>query len=189
MRIAIIGSTRGTNFVSLMAAIAEKTLRASIEVVISNKANALILTRAEALNVPHFVIQQEDDITQLLEKYQVDLVILSGYMKILTEDFVKRWKNKVINVHPSLLPAYAGMMDLAVHRAVLQNQESETGCTVHYITEEVDNGEIILQKKIAVHADDTPELLKQRVQALEATALIESIHKIAQLIPPFEKRG
>ena len=85
-------------------------------------------------------------------------------------------EEQIINVHPSLLPAFAGMMDLDVHRAVLQQKEKQTGCTVHYVTEEVDGGPILLQKTCSVLSDDTPERLKVRVQALEANALMEVIN-------------
>ena len=94
-----------------------------------------------------------------------------GYMRILSAEFVTEWNNKVINVHPSLLPAFAGKMDLEVHQAVLD----ETGCTIHYVTPEVDEGPVLLQKKCAVLKNDTAESLKNRVQLLEGAALVEAI--------------
>jgi phosphoribosylglycinamide formyltransferase-1 len=115
----------------------------------------------------------------LLER-DVELVVLIGYMRILSPEFVTAWENKIINVHPSLLPDFAGGMGNAVHQAVLDAGKAETGCTVHYVTEEVDAGPIVVQKRCAVLPDDTVESLKVKVQELEAVALIEAINQIAK---------
>ena len=89
---------------------------------------------------------------------------------------VKKWENKCINVHPSLLPKYAGGMNLDVHNEVIKNKDKESGCTVHIITEEVDKGQIIIQKKCCVNEEDTPETLKFKVQCLEGECLIETLY-------------
>ena len=96
-------------------------------------------------------------------------------MRILSSEFCKEWNNKVLNVHPSLLPKYAGGMDINVHEQVLKNKERETGCTIHLVTRDVDMGPILLQKKCTVSNDDTVESLKDRVQKLEGEAFIEVI--------------
>jgi phosphoribosylglycinamide formyltransferase-1 len=188
MRLAIVGSTRGTDMLALIAAITQKELAASIEVVISNKADAMILERARrhALNAvfvdPKNLSREEFDkkLSQELQVHQVDLIILIGYMRILSNQFVSDWRGKIINVHPSLLPAFAGGMDQNVHQAVIDAREKMSGCTVHFVTEEVDGGPILIQKKCAVSAQDTAATLKDRVQDLEGLALIEAVNMIAE---------
>lgn len=183
IKLGILGSTRGTNLATIVDAIQQKKLDASIEVVISNKSDAKILEYAVSNNLkmqfvdPKNLSRGEYDkqVSTLLKKHHVDLIVLIGYMRILSAEFVRQWSHKIINVHPSLLPAFAGLMDLDVHRAVIESKATETGCTVHYVTEEVDAGPIILQKRCAVQPGDTPEMLKQRVQQLEGAALVEAI--------------
>jgi phosphoribosylglycinamide formyltransferase-1 len=182
-RLGILGSTRGTDMLALIAAIEEKKLSASIEVVISNKDGAIILDRARAHGLTAKFVdakavtraQYDEMLTHELLVHQVELVVLIGYMRILSPEFVKAWRHRIINVHPSLLPAFAGGMDGDVHAAVLAAGVKETGCTVHYVTDEVDAGPILIQKKCAVLASDTPESLKLKVQQLEGEALIEAI--------------
>lgn len=115
--------------------------------------------------------------TAVLREYGVELVLLIGYMRIMSPEFTNTWRWRVINVHPSLLPEFAGGMDTDVHSAVLAAQKSVTGCTIHYLTEVVDGGPIILQKECVVRSDDTPDTLKARVQQLEGDAFIEVIKK------------
>lgn len=187
LRLAVLGSTRGTNLLPIIHAIADKHLSASIEVVMSNKSDALILERANTHQVKTIFVdpkgltreQYDQQVLDALQAYQIDLIVLIGYMRILSPIFFKDWHEKIINVHPSLLPAHAGKMDLDVHRAVIAANERETGCTVHYVTEEVDAGPIVLQKKCQVLETDTPEILKERVQVLEGQALVEAIRIIA----------
>lgn len=190
IKLGILGSTRGTNLLSLIEAIAAYKLSASIEIVISNKASAVILDRAKSYHLPTQFIDPtglsrenfDKEVSAVLHQYEVDLVVLIGYMRILSADFVREWQDKIINVHPSLLPAHAGLMDLTVHQAVLSAKEKETGCTVHYVTEEVDAGPILLQKKCSVLVGDTAESLKERVQSLEGEALVEAIIQQSHLI-------
>jgi len=183
IRLGILGSTRGTNMLAITAAIKKKQLAATIEIVISNKRDAIILERAATQQLPQQFVdatgltreQYDHKVSTLLREAHVDLIVLIGYMRILSADFVRDWENKIINVHPSLLPDFAGMMDLHVHRAAIAAGVKESGCTVHYVTAEVDAGPIVLQKKCPVFADDTPERLKERVQQLEGAALVEAI--------------
>ena len=186
IRLAVVGSTRGTNLNALVAAINKQQLDASIELVISNKKEAQILAKANDFTIKSLFVNpqglsREDydkSLSAILKEHSIELVVLIGYMRILSAAFVKAWENKIINIHPSLLPAFGGLMNLEVHQAVLAAGVLETGCTVHFVTEEVDNGPIILQKSCAVLATDTPELLKERVQQLEGKALVEAIQKI-----------
>ena len=108
----------------------------------------------------------------------VDIILLIGFMRILSKSFCQKWDNKILNVHPSLLPRYAGGINNNVHRDVLKNKDSETGCTIHYVTANVDSGPILIQKKCEVQPGDTIESLKDRVQHLEGQAFIEALHLI-----------
>lgn len=188
MRLGILGSTRGTNLQAIIEAVQSQTLAAQIAIVLSNKADAAILERASAHHIPvKFVdpkgLTREDfdlEVSKILQTHQVDLIILIGYMRILSADFVRQWQDKIINVHPSLLPKFSGKMDLDVHRSVLNTQEKTTGCTVHYVTAEVDAGPILLQKTCEVLPTDTPETLKYSVQQLEGNALVEAIQVLAR---------
>jgi formyltetrahydrofolate-dependent phosphoribosylglycinamide formyltransferase len=118
------------------------------------------------------------EITSLLKEHNVDLVLLIGFMRILSAEFCREWRDRLLNVHPSLLPKYAGGMDTNVHKDVLNNGETETGCTIHFVTDEVDGGPILIQKKCNVEPDETVETLKTKVQKLEGEAFIEAIQLI-----------
>lgn len=189
IRLGILGSTRGTNMISIVNAIQSGRLHASIEIVISNKADALILEKAASFGLKSIYMnpaglsrtQYDLWLSDLLKQHQVDLVVLIGYMKILSPEFIRDWPNRVINVHPSLLPAFAGMMDLDVHKAVIESHLKESGCTIHYVIEEVDAGPIVLQKKCVVDTSDSPESLKAKVQKLEGEALVEAIQQLSHL--------
>lgn len=182
-RLGILGSTAGTDMIALINAIQQKKLAATIEIVISNKKEALILEKARQYQLPEKFINPEnlsrdeydEKLTDLLQQKQVDYVLLIGYMRILTKKFVAHWHNKIINVHPSLLPLFGGAMDKSVHQAVLEAGVKVTGCTIHFVTDDIDAGPIILQKECPVYSDDTVESLKVRVQKLEGEALIEAI--------------
>jgi phosphoribosylglycinamide formyltransferase-1 len=183
LRLGILGSTRGTNMLALISAIQHKQLSAEIVIVISNKQDAIILQRAQQHQLPaKFIdpknisrIDYDKKISKMLAAYQVDLIVLVGYMRILSAKFIAEWRNRVINVHPSLLPAFAGGIDQDVHQAVLKSGLKETGCTIHWVTEEVDAGPVIVQKKCPVFLNDTVETLKKRVQGLEGEALVEAV--------------
>jgi phosphoribosylglycinamide formyltransferase-1 len=168
LKIAILASGRGTVIPELIKAI-------DVAIIITNKPNAPVLELAKKYNIKAKYINSEQLISSTLKNLQIDLILLIGYMRILSKQFIDEWKNKILNVHPSLLPAHQGLMDLAVHRAVLSSGAKETGCTVHLVTEDVDAGPILVQKRCPVKSDDTPETLKARVQSLEAQAFIEAI--------------
>jgi phosphoribosylglycinamide formyltransferase-1 len=184
IRLAVLGSTRGTDLQAIIDAIKSGLLKAEIVCVISDKKDAYILERAkqhgiEALFInPKGLTREEYDklIMDEIEKHSpVDLILLIGYMRILSNQFVKKYKWRIINIHPSLLPAFAGGMDLNVHKAVLDYGVKVTGCTLHFVDEGVDTGPIILQKPVMVDDDDTPETLKAKVQKAEQEVLIEAI--------------
>ena len=186
IRLGVLGSTRGTDLEAILSAIKNKKLSAEVSVVISNRENAYILTRAKNHDVPSFFISHKNksrkefdkDVTTILKKYSVELVLLIGFMRILSTKFCQAWRDRVLNVHPSLLPKYAGGMDMNVHEEVLKNGDHETGCTIHLVTETVDGGPILVQKRCTVATDETIATLKSKVQALEGGAFIEAIQLI-----------
>uniref|UniRef100_A0A7S4DSF4 phosphoribosylamine--glycine ligase n=2 Tax=Lotharella globosa TaxID=91324 RepID=A0A7S4DSF4_9EUKA len=194
LRVAVLGSTRGTDLQAIIDKIHEPGSKdpSKIDVccVVSNRSKAGILERAKKYSIPaHFVSckdeegktvsreQYDERVEEALKPYKPDLILLIGYMRIVSGAFCKRWERRLLNVHPSLLPKYAGGMDGDVHEAVIKAGDKETGCTVHMVEEKVDAGEIIIQKSCSVDSKDTPETLKAKVQALEGEALIESIDK------------
>ena len=188
IRLGVLGSTNGTDLQAILDAVSAGELDADVAVVISNQAGAYILERAEINNVSAFFIPHkgkkreefDGEITAVLEEHSVDLVLLIGFMRILSSEFCRAWQDKILNVHPSLLPKYAGGMDINVHKEVLKNKDTETGCTIHFVNEEVDAGPILIQKKCNVDPDDTVDSLKTKVQTLEGEAFIEAI-KLTQL--------
>ena len=117
----------------------------------------------------------DTEISAQLRKHDVDLVLLIGFMRILSTQFCDEWRNRILNVHPSLLPKYAGGMDTNVHEEVIKNRDAETGCTIHFVTAEVDSGPILIQKKCMVSQNETAKTLKTKVQQLEGEAFIEAI--------------
>ncbi|SUW00901.1 phosphoribosylglycinamide formyltransferase [Brachyspira pilosicoli] len=120
-------------------------------------------------------------IDEELKKYNIDLIVLAGYLSIVDSNFISKWKNKIINIHPSLLPKFGGkgMYGMKVHEAVIKNKEKESGCTVHYVTEMVDGGDIIMQNKVDVLENDTPEILQKRVLVEEHKILPATVIKLA----------
>ena len=183
LKLGILASGRGTILNKVIKAINNKQLNASIEIIITNREHAPILQYARNNNIAAKYIssknktreEHEQLISQALKQYKVDLILAIGYMRIFSTEFINNWRNKIINVHPSLLPAFAGLMDLKVHEAVLQAGAKQTGCTVHFANEVIDGGPIIAQKRCRVEATDTPETLKAKVQKLEGEALVEAI--------------
>ena len=187
IKLGVIGSTNGTDLQAILDAIVSGELNAEVSAVLSNQKNAYILERAENHNVPAVFVSHKGktreefdaEMTGVLKEYGVDLVLLVGFMRILSAGFCREWQNKLLNVHPSLLPKYAGGMDTNIHEEVLKNGDTETGCTIHFVTDEVDGGPILVQKKCNVESDDTAETLKIKVQQLEGEAFIEVINLIS----------
>lgn len=186
IKLGILGSTNGTDLQAILDSIKNKTINASVSIVISNQENAFILKRAREHGVNTCFISHKNKtreefdrkITNLLEEHNVELILLIGFMRILSQSFCRRWQDKILNVHPSLLPKYAGGMDTNVHKEVLLNRDTKTGCTIHFVTEDVDSGPILIQKSCAVEKNDTVETLKKKVQALEGPAFVEAINLI-----------
>ncbi|MCD6443563.1 phosphoribosylglycinamide formyltransferase [Candidatus Bathyarchaeota archaeon] len=189
LRIAVLGSTRGTDLQAVIDAIESGDLDAEVVCVISNRRKAYILERArkhgiEAIYIsPKGLSREEYDrlvMKELEKRAPIDLILLIGYMRILSNEFVRRYRWRIMNIHPSLLPAFAGGMDLDVHKAVLDYGVKVTGCTLHFVDEGVDTGPIILQKPVKVDEDDTPETLKSKVQKAEQEIILEAIKLFKQ---------
>jgi formyltetrahydrofolate-dependent phosphoribosylglycinamide formyltransferase len=186
IKLGVLGSTNGTDLQTILDSIASGELNGEVSVVLSNRKNAYILERAKNHNVPAFFNSHkeksrkefDDEMTAILKEHTVDLVLLIGFMRILSAKFCQDWQDRLLNVHPSLLPKYAGGMDTNVHADVLINGDTETGCTIHFVTDEVDAGPILIQKKCNVQPDETVDTLKTKVQKLEGMAFIEAIQLI-----------
>lgn len=184
MKLAVLGSTNGTDLVPIVGAERSGSLSASVDVIISNNESSGILKKARHYGIENYFICHKNkkrgvfdfEMSQILENKKIDLILLIGFMRILSPGFVDRWGGKIINVHPSLLPKYAGGMNNDVHESVLAAGDKETGCTIHLVTKEVDGGPILLQKSCPVFENDSVESLKERVQELEGKAFIEVIN-------------
>lgn len=175
MKLAVLVSGGGTNLQAIIDAIKDKTItNAEIAVVISNNPNAYALERAKAAGIEAKCVspksyESRDEFNQALLKtiqsYQVDLVVLAGCLVVIPEIMVKAYPNKIINIHPALIPSFCGTgyYGLKVHEGVLKRGVKVTGATVHFVDEGTDTGPIILQKAVEVKQGDTPEILQRRV--------------------------
>lgn len=174
-RIAVLVSGGGTNLQALIDACKSGTIASGdIVLVISNNPNAYALERAKNSGIPTEVVSKrvlgsqeafEQKIKEVLKEYKIDLIVLAGFMSILSEDFTSAYPKRILNVHPSLIPSFCGegFYGLRVHEAALAYGVKVTGATVHYVNEIPDGGEIILQKAVAIEEGDTPEILQKRV--------------------------
>lgn len=175
VKIAVFVSGGGTNLQALIDAERSGVIKSGkIELVISSNPNAYALERAAKASIPTAVVSKkiigsqegfEAEIKNLLNKNGIELIVLAGFMNILSEDFTKDYPERIINVHPSLIPSFCGkgFYGLRVHEAALEYGVKVTGATVHFVNEIPDGGRIILQKSVAVKNNDTPEILQRRV--------------------------
>jgi phosphoribosylglycinamide formyltransferase-1 len=177
-------SGRGSNFVAIADAIRHHRLQgAEIAVVLSNKAEALGLGIARNLGLAAFAVpaagrsraEHDAEMIARLHQHKVDLVCLAGYMRILTPEFVRAFPNRILNVHPSLLPAFPG---LEAQAQALEYGAKVAGCTVHFVDEGVDSGAIVVQRMVSIHDDDTAESLSARVLEQEHMAYPEAITRV-----------
>lgn len=175
LKLAVLVSGGGTNLQAIMDSIEDgRITNASVEVVISNNKNAYALERAEKAGIPAKCICPKDYVSrdafndallQALEESGADLVVLAGCLVVIPEKIVERFENRIINIHPSLIPSFCGknFYGLKVHEGVLERGVKVTGATVHFVDKGTDTGPIILQKAVEVQPGDTPETLQQRV--------------------------
>lgn len=186
LSLAVLISGRGSNLQALIDACAAPDFPARIALVISNRPGAYGLERAAAAGIETVTIDHknfdgkaafEHALHDALAARPVDLICLAGFMRVLGADFVGRWPGRIINIHPSLLPDYKG---LDTHARVLADGQAETGCSVHFVTPELDDGPVIVQKRVPVMPGDDPERLADRVLAAEHAAYPEAVALIAQ---------
>ena len=185
IRIAILASGNGSNFESIVKSIQNKQLNAIISLLIVNNPNCLAIQKATKYNIPYVIInhrdcnsRQEHDklVMNKLEELSVELVVMAGWMRIVGEEIINKFENRLINIHPSLLPSFKGVD--AIQQAI-DNKVTITGCTVHYVQKEVDSGSIIIQAAVPIKEKDSKETLKKRVQDMEHIILPLAIGKVA----------
>lgn len=185
IKTAVLVSGNGSNLQALLDAAKDPDFPAAIALVISNNEEAYALDRAENAGIPrviiphqHFASREAFDrmMHEALLTHEIELVCLAGFMRILSPWFVGLWQGRLINIHPSLLPAYKG---LNTHARVLEAGERQHGCTVHWVTTELDDGDAILQASLEIASRDTAESLQQRVHALEHRIYPEALKQVA----------
>jgi phosphoribosylglycinamide formyltransferase 1 len=187
LKIAVLVSGGGSNLQSIINNIKKGYMDCSIEYVISDREGAYGTERAKKAGITSIVFDKKtignisDNIHQIITG-RVDYIVLAGFLSILKGDLIKEFKNKIINIHPSLIPSFCGdgMYGINVHKKALEYGVKVSGCTVHFVDEGTDTGPIILQKSVPVLDNDTPEALQKRVLEQEHTALSEAIKLISQ---------
>ena len=193
IKLAVLISGSGSNLQALIDACKDADYPAEIAVVISNKANANGLARAQKAGIQTHIIshrnydgRQEFDaaLIEALKPYSPDLICLAGFMRILSDDFINSFEGRILNTHPSLLPKHGGegMYGMHVHRAAIDAGDNISGCTIHHVISEVDRGPVILQKQVPVMADDTAETLAARVIEQEHIAYVDAVKMVAEKI-------
>lgn len=185
-KIGVLVSGGGSNLQSIIDKSKSGELQCKVEVVIGDR-ECYGVERAKEAGIDGYTLDRKvlkkelcREIDKIVSERGIDLIVLAGFLSIIDEEFVNKWKGRIINIHPSLLPKFGGpgMCGIRVHEAVLKAGEQESGCTVHYVDTGVDSGEIIAQKRVKVLEGDTPEILQKRVLVEEHKLLPESIAKI-----------
>ncbi len=186
LKLAVFISGRGSNMLSILDACKNPDYPAEIVLVLSNRPDAKGLVSAQEAGIPTEVVDHkdfenredfEDEIQDRLENYDIDLIVLAGFMRILTSGFVENWPDRMINIHPSLLPDYKG---LNTHQRAIDDGKKEAGCSVHFVIPDLDSGPVILQKRVPIMDDDTADTLADRVLEQEHIAYPEAIRILAQ---------
>ena len=188
IKLGILASGNGSNFEYIIKSIQNKQLNAEISILIVNNPNCLAIQKAIKYKIPFVIINHrncnsrfEHDMLVLekLEEFSVELVVMAGWMRIIGEELINRFKNQLINIHPSLLPSFKGID--AIQQAI-DKGVTITGCTVHYVQKEVDSGSIIIQAAVPIKEQDSKESLKRRIQKMEHIILPLAIAKVAKNI-------
>lgn len=188
-KIAVLASGGGSNLQSIIDNIENGFLNCTIEMVIGSKEGIYALERGKAKGIETFVVSRKDygnktsdKILELAKERNIDLIVLAGYLSILEGNILKEYKNKIINIHPSLIPSFCGekMYGLNVHKAAIKKGVKVSGCTVHFVNDEVDGGEIIIQKAVPVYFEDTAEVLQKRILKEEHKILPLAIKYISE---------
>lgn len=193
IRIAVLVSGNGTNLQSLINAQKNKIIKSGkIELVISNNSNAFALKRAEKSKIPFEIISKkeckeieefEKKLKEILKSYKIELIVLAGFMSVLSKNFVKDYPKRIINIHPSLIPSFCGknFYGIKVHEEAIKRGVKITGATTHFVNEVIDGGEIIMQKVVKVLYNDTAEKLQKRVmESAEWIILPKTVEKVCK---------
>ena len=184
IKTAVFISGNGSNLYNLIKFSKLKTSPIMIDLIISNNLKSKGLRFAEVFKIKKYIFNfknkslAERKILKILKKNKINLICLAGFMKILSKNFIKKFKGKILNIHPSLLPKYKG---LDTHKRVIENKEKYTGCTVHYVTSKLDSGKLIIQKKIKINKKDTQKKIAKKVLIEEHKLYPKAILKIFNL--------
>ena len=193
--IGVFISGRGSNLKSIIDASKDLNFSGQISVVFSDKSDAKGMEFAYKNNIDAISLDVndfkskhdfEEEILKLIEPYNLELVCLAGYMKILSKKFIEKFPGRIINIHPSLLPKYKG---LNTHRRAIENKETVAGCTVHYVNENVDDGEIVIQKEVKIEDNDTEYTLADKVLKEEHLIYPEAIKLVLKKWYPYQKKS
>lgn len=185
IKTAVLISGRGSNMLAILKAAQDNEYPAVVEVVISNRPLAKGLEKAEDLGIKTLTLDHkayksksefEKDLDEILKNLRIQLICCAGFMRILSPWFVNRWKGKLLNIHPSLLPKYKG---LNTHKRAINSGDIIHGCSVHFINSELDSGKVILQKRIKILEDDTPQTLSERLLVKELEAYPQALKIVA----------
>lgn len=166
LKLCVLVSGGGTNLQAIIDATTEGKIRDTvIEVVVSNKEDAYALERAKKSGIKTETIRKKEELVSVLEKYEIDLIVLAGFLMVLPNDIIAKYSMRIINVHPSLIPSFCGhgYYGLKVHEEALKRGVKVTGATVHFVDEGCDTGPIIMQKAVEIKEGDTPSILQRRV--------------------------
>ncbi len=193
--IAIFASGSGTNAENIITYFSNRNT-AKVSLVLSNKRDAYVLVRAAKLNVKSMFFDRNEfyvsgKVLKYLLKYKIDFIVLAGFLWLVPPDILSLYNNRVINIHPALLPAYGGkgMFGDAVHKAVIANHEKESGISIHYVNEAYDKGDLIFQARCIVDATDTPESLARKVHSLEYQYFPKVIEDLVEKLPEFSVKS
>jgi phosphoribosylglycinamide formyltransferase 1 len=184
-KIVVFASGSGTNAENIIKYFAQTKI-ASVVSVFTNNASAKVIERAKNHQIPVEIFAKnellERNVLQKIEKIDPDLIVLAGFLLKFPDNIIEKYPNKIINIHPALLPNYGGkgMYGMHVHRAIVNNKEKETGISIHYVNEHYDEGGIIFQANVALTDEDTPETVAEKIHELEQKHFPEIIHKILE---------
>ena len=182
---AVFISGRGSNLKSIYKYSKKKKSKIHLKLVITNRSDALGINFAKKNKIQIKIVsfqnrnKAEKKILIFLKKNKIEMIFLAGFMKILSKNFIKNFKNKIINIHPSLLPKYKG---LNTHERAIKNKDKFSGCTVHFVNEKLDSGKIILQQRVKINKSDTPKNLAKKILIVENKIYPKAIHKITSKI-------
>ena len=177
VKVAVVVSGGGTNLQALIDEFNLGTINGEIKLVISNRKNAYGLVRAQKAGIKNMCIKDQDELLKTLKEEGIELIVLAGYLAIISDELIKEYKNRIINIHPSLIPSFCGMgyYGLHVHEAAFKRGVKVSGATVHFVSGTVDGGPIIIQKSIDVSSAKSPEEMQQIVLTVEHQILKEAV--------------